>query len=568
MAKNSLGAKNILRYLFITCFVMAISFCIVMLPKQVQPVFAWDHTFALKINFVDFEGNAKECSIEVESNCCKETDWLYVGVTVIHRNCYAYLTLKQIKAYLKGEYQSYFYSDDGTGNFDADKRYVNIKAITGDVDIFKTIFGNGSGTTFTGAYCYNGNTNYDGSNDYKKQHLYAGETITSEDEYIGFSTWTGNGDGKIFVSYTDSLGISFKTGEKNATTPSLSYGTFSNNTALQSAHLTNKYDLTQLAQNVNRGYNYNDCSFYLDNDIDLGGMSWTPIGQLSIPFCGKFYGRNHSITNFVSQTTSMYEFAGLFGYVLNGNISNVAVDNATISNPYYAAAIVGCVSGNNNIYGCKVGKDVEISNAIISGGIIGAATDNCYIHDCESKATIIVDESSANADAEYRLGGIAGVIRKESSISKCVFNGSISATGTMKTCQIAGIVADVDQTTSKISNCVVNVSGFSGAPNTTKLVVQPIQAGYTYDYRTAHTSTTLFEFGEEISRAFCIETTTIITDYVTDVYYGTVTRQETAEVKIDVKNCYYTGSSGLNFCSVINIGVKNNGEELDGAISG
>ena len=70
-------------------------------------------------------------------------------------------------------------------------------------------------------------------------------------------------------------------------------------------------ELAWLAQEVNAGQG-KTYSAVLTNDIDLGGHPWTPIGNSSQKFQGRFDGQGHTVSGL---NVSGAEYAGLFGYV-------------------------------------------------------------------------------------------------------------------------------------------------------------------------------------------------------------------------------------------------------------
>lgn len=92
-------------------------------------------------------------------------------------------------------------------------------------------------------------------------------------------------------------------------------------------------ELAGLAKMVNKGNSLAGETIILAADIDLNNRSWTPIGNISKPFCGTFDGQNHTITNLnVNLAGKAVEAAGLFGYLdSNATVKNLTVSDATIS---------------------------------------------------------------------------------------------------------------------------------------------------------------------------------------------------------------------------------------------
>ena len=152
-------------------------------------------------------------------------------------------------------------------------------------------------------------------------------------------------------------------------------------------------------------------NYMLEQDIDLGGVTHTPIGGNSAPgaFTGKFDGNFFRVQNF---TVSGVNSAGLFGEVSGGRIENVGVSQATITGKRdnshcYAGGIAGHTTGNSvlkNVY--------AFSSTMVEGrkgrygGIVGA-TDHTLIDSAYSKALIGTDGSTGSN--RNQGGGIIGL---------------------------------------------------------------------------------------------------------------------------------------------------------------
>jgi len=92
--------------------------------------------------------------------------------------------------------------------------------------------------------------------------------------------------------------------------------------------------------------------FALQNDIDLSGKSWNPIGSYEDPFTGVFDGNNYSIFGMTCSLQETHSFHGLFGAVRDAVIKNLTVSNSKFINPG-----TGVVDGAtfDNTYGVLVG---------------------------------------------------------------------------------------------------------------------------------------------------------------------------------------------------------------------
>lgn len=181
-------------------------------------------------------------------------------------------------------------------------------------------------------------------------------------------------------------------------------------------------DLLAVAAQVNANKTFSGKTVSLKADIDLAGIAWTPIGNVSAypsqSFAGIFDGENHVISNMkTSDFTTNYATAGLFGSLV-GTVKNVTVKDFEVRSSHYAGAIVGYASQAITIENCKAINGTIIStpellsgeydNGDKVGGILGYGTAGT-ISNC------VVDGVTVTA---YRdLGGIAGAF--SGTISNC-----------------------------------------------------------------------------------------------------------------------------------------------------
>ena len=179
-------------------------------------------------------------------------------------------------------------------------------------------------------------------------------------------------------------------------------------------------DLLALAALVNtpNGAATKGNTYELTTNLDMTGVTWTPIGNLAAypgrSFQGTFDGKGHTISNLTCKdNTSNYATAALFGSVsANGIIKNLTLSNVDIQSTHYAGAFVAYTSeGTTTIENCHVvGGSIVSTPELINGsydngdkvgGIIGYTTGvniiNCSVEDATLQA--------------YRdLGGLAGYI--------------------------------------------------------------------------------------------------------------------------------------------------------------
>ena len=220
--------------------------------------------------------------------------------------------------------------------------------------------------------------------------------------------------------------------------------------------------LDALAASVNNGNDYEGVYFQLAEYLDYTGQTYTPIGTviprtdtedpIEMPFNGIFDGNFKSISG-ITIDADKKDYIGVFGLVGQGSeIKNLVVTNSTFIGNQYVGGIVGydkdggikccnnievAVSGENSVGGiagyssanikqCRFSKDPENPNSPGSvsgsegeiGGIVG---NNCgTIEGCICYATIS-GEGYANM-----LGGIAGSLERDASITDCIFEGTVT----------------------------------------------------------------------------------------------------------------------------------------------
>ena len=134
--------------------------------------------------------------------------------------------------------------------------------------------------------------------------------------------------------------------------------------------ISSSADLVQLATDINNSTSrlYEDQYFVQTGNINMSGINFVPIGindNSYHQFRGKYNGQNYTISNLT--VNGSYDYAGLFGYIYNGDIDNVRLVSPSITNTKnsYTGALVGF--GNMpGIHNCLV-----ISPTLSGGNSIG-----------------------------------------------------------------------------------------------------------------------------------------------------------------------------------------------------
>ena len=188
-------------------------------------------------------------------------------------------------------------------------------------------------------------------------------------------------------------------------------------TAEDPYQIANGAELAYLASSVNGGETYEEKNFVLTANIDLNGLSWTPIansfsdallgGSDYRIFAGNFDGNGYTISNVsIGSETAPLEadVFGLFGATA-GKISNLNLDTVSIHGIAKIASI-GAVIG-------------------FAGGLVGysgGTIENCHV----TGLTMDMSAPSNVYVAAYWVGGLVGALDGTQLINECSVSGSIT----------------------------------------------------------------------------------------------------------------------------------------------
>ena len=217
--------------------------------------------------------------------------------------------------------------------------------------------------------------------------------------------------------------------------------------------------------NAGTGKNY---KAVLDNDIDLCGFNWTPIGNASgKQFAGSLDGQGFTVDNL--SITSTGGCIGLFGYLTQGaEVKNLTVKGSVTSSStgttLKAGGVVGTASGSKS-------KPVTISNvtnyANVTGhskyaaGVVGYAGTYVLIDRCANygNVTLSHDTNTKGTDA----AGIAYLNATSDTIHNCYNQGTIVANnnvGGIYATSVNAVVTNV-YNTGRVHATKTNGSGYS-----------------------------------------------------------------------------------------------------------
>ena len=194
-------------------------------------------------------------------------------------------------------------------------------------------------------------------------------------------------------------------------------------------------DLEDFRDRVNGGDNFAGKTIKLVNDIDLAGITWTPIGTSStVYFAGIFDGDGHTISNMEVNYSAANK--GLFGTVVGGTVKNLKIKNPIIVSTAYAntGALAGWVSTNSVISDIQViGGSITAAQNYV-GGVIGLVQNkNIVITRCSSiydpNASLNTNINSPIYGNNYVggvVGGILGTAANAVTVTECYSSRNIS----------------------------------------------------------------------------------------------------------------------------------------------
>lgn len=161
----------------------------------------------------------------------------------------------------------------------------------------------------------------------------------------------------------------------------------------------------------------------LTADIDLENRSWTPMGNNASKHSGEFDGQNYTIRNF-----------------------KVVADAST-----QYAAFIGYHSGTKDVHNFKIMGSVTASGTTVDHFASGVVASSNGAHKIQDVWCSVDITNASTARVSLRMAGV--VVRAEgSTINRCVYDGTIKGAAT--NLQVAGILGWPDANNTTVSNCL------------------------------------------------------------------------------------------------------------------
>lgn len=224
-----------------------------------------------------------------------------------------------------------------------------------------------------------------------------------------------------------------------------------------------------------RGDGNLEASYYLQANIDLAAYDdFTPIGQSEADgFKGVLEGNGYGISNL--KITSVSKHVGLFGYLLNAKIRNIALTGVDIdltithvSGSVYIGTIASSIYGETEIVNCSAEGSIayhaqhdSTGTYVLIGGLVGSSYEFNYpARDMTGTRTKITNSYSnvtieatklTGKSTDFYLGGLVGQ-SPWSEIENCYALGNIrGVTVGSGDIYVGGLVGDA--TAAIIKNC-------------------------------------------------------------------------------------------------------------------
>lgn len=153
-------------------------------------------------------------------------------------------------------------------------------------------------------------------------------------------------------------------------------------------HVSNAEELASAVWYVNGISEDGGVAVYLENDIDLTGYDWKPMGWtntgITHQFSGLVDGQGHTINGMTMSCG--YEDTGFIGYGLGASVMNITFTNADVS----ATGCTGIVGGQ--LYMCGEWSNVHTQGKVSGGSddygaIVGRETDINF-KNCTADVTV------------------------------------------------------------------------------------------------------------------------------------------------------------------------------------
>ena len=246
---------------------------------------------------------------------------------------------------------------------------------------------------------------------------YKGTDYYAKGTSVALSSSVANADGVIFEGYSVNgstiSGTSFTMPAKNTTVDINAtdlWGVLAGavGSSLKPYTITTTAGLNLLAENVNAGSTYSGKYFVLAANIAYDSNvtnNFTPIGSGGANvFSGNFDGKGYCVSG-ININEDSKDYIGIFGYASSATISNLVVNNCTLTGSNYVGGIVGKMTSGTLSNCLVISTKVYCPNTcgLIAGSFSGTLSNNLYDALCwlNSSSGLGYGVNSSNNDNAY-----------------------------------------------------------------------------------------------------------------------------------------------------------------------
>lgn len=246
--------------------------------------------------------------------------------------------------------------------------------------------------------------------------------------------------------------------------------------------LSTPEQLAGLAYLVNSGTTaFGGKKIMLNNDIDLSGHRWVPVGRNYWVFYGTIDGNGHTIHHMEIDITayshakgSTTQIIGFVGYLL-GKMENLTLaDDCSLrvvakgSQNIYLGAVCGAMGGVrvNNCHNYAPVSAQALYGDVYSAGIVGFNTSYEPTYNSSNRGAV-------SAESEFGGAWAAGLASANSSLLNCYNAGNVSSRG--HSAYVGGISAAYSNQQNVYHTGSLTATGLSSDPeNPSTVVVSPL----------------------------------------------------------------------------------------------
>ena len=230
-------------------------------------------------------------------------------------------------------------------------------------------------------------------------------------------------NGKVVIKNNSSVGkqyLSIIAGTSNFVdvtgTSTMSTGKLSENQAKSLGYTIIKTanDLKNIGNNMSGKY-------ILMGDIDLSGINWNMIGTElgNLVFSGELNGNGYTIKGLTLRDNVQ---GGLFSELNRAVITNLSIENATLSN-ICSGGILAAIASGSYISNVHVQGTIVASGDCIVGGLVGLLGSSTFVN---SSADVQINSTTSSAPVNQAYAGGLFGWAVDSYISNCLATGSIN----------------------------------------------------------------------------------------------------------------------------------------------